>query len=122
MDMTQGNIARQLVSFAAPMLIGLIFQQLYNTVDTIVVGNFVSAQALAAVGTTGPLINTLLGFFNGFSAGATVVIARAFGARSRKDVHDAVHTTIAVTLILAVIITLAGLLLTPTLLRLMRAP
>ena len=122
MDMTEGNIARQLVSFAAPMLLGLIFQQLYNTVDTIVVGNFVSAQALAAVGTTGPLINTLLGFFNGFSAGATVVIARAFGARSRRDVHDAVHTTITVTLLLAVVITLAGVLLTPTLLRLMRAP
>ena len=122
MNMTEGSIARQLVSFAAPMLLGLIFQQLYNTVDTIVVGNFVSAQALAAVGSTGPLINTLLGFFNGFSAGATVVIARAFGARSRKDVHDAVHTTITVTLILAVVITLAGVLLTPTLLRLMRAP
>ena len=68
MDMTEGPIARQLLSFAAPMLLGLIFQQLYNTVDTIVVGNFVSAQALAAVGTTGPLINSLLGFFNGFSA------------------------------------------------------
>lgn len=122
MDMTQGNIARQLVSFAAPMLIGLIFQQLYNTVDTIVVGNFVSPQALAAVGATGPLINTLLGFFNGFSAGATVVIARAFGARSPRDVHNAVHTTITVTLLLAIVITAAGLLLTPTLLRLMRAP
>ena len=122
MDMTQGPIARQLVSFALPMLLGLVFQQLYNTVDTIVVGNFVSAQALAAVGTTGPLINTLLGFFNGFSAGATVVIARAFGARSYKDVHNAVHTTITMTLILAIVITAAGLLLTPTLLRLMRAP
>ncbi|MBQ9197911.1 MAG: MATE family efflux transporter [Clostridia bacterium] len=122
MDMTQGPIARQLISFAVPMLIGLIFQQLYNTVDTIVVGNFVSAQALAAVGTTGPLINTLLGFFNGFSAGATVVIARAFGARNPKDVQNAVHTTIAMTLILAAVITAAGLLLTPTLLRLMRAP
>lgn len=122
MDMTQGNIARQLISFASPMLIGLIFQQLYNTVDTIVVGNFVSSQALAAVGSTGPLINTLLGFFNGFSAGATVVIARAFGARSRKDVHDAVHTTITMTILLAVVITAAGLFLTPTLLRLMRAP
>ena len=122
MDMTEGPIARQLVSFAAPMLLGLIFQQLYNTVDTIVVGNFVSAQALAAVGTTGPLINSLLGFFNGFSAGATVVIARAFGARSPKDVQHAVHTTITMTLLLAVVITAAGLGLTPTLLRLMRAP
>lgn len=122
MNMTEGPIMRQLISFAAPMLIGLIFQQLYNTVDTIVVGNFVSAQALAAVGTTGPLINTLLGFFNGFSAGATVVIARAFGARNPRDVHNAVHTTILMTLILAVVITAAGLAMTPLLLRLMRAP
>ena len=122
MDMTEGPIAKQLISFAVPMLIGLVFQQLYNTVDTIVVGNFVSAQALAAVGTTGPLINTLLGFFNGFSAGATVVIARAFGARSPRDVQNAVHTTITMTLILALVITAAGLLLTPVLLRLMRAP
>ena len=121
-NMTEGPIVRQLVSFAGPMLLGLIFQQLYNTVDTIVVGNFVSAQALAAVGTTGPLINTLLGFFNGFSAGATVVIARAFGARNPRDVHNAVHTTILMTVILAAVITGAGLLLTPTLLRLMRAP
>ena len=122
MDMTEGPIAKQLISFAVPMLIGLVFQQLYNTVDTIVVGNFVSAQALAAVGTTGPLINTLLGFFNGFSAGATVVIARAFGARSPRDVQNAVHTTITMTLILALVITAAGLLLTPVLLKLMRAP
>ena len=121
-DMTQGPIAKQLISFAAPMLIGLIFQQLYNTVDTIVVGNFVSAQALAAVGTTGPLINTLLGFFSGFSAGATEVIARAFGAHDRKAVHDAVHTTILVTLFMAVLFTMAGSLLTPALLRLMLAP
>lgn len=121
-DMTEGPIARQLVSFAAPMLIGLVFQQMYNTVDTIVVGNFVSSQALAAVGTTGPLVNTLLGFFNGFSAGATIVIARAFGARSRQDVQDAVHTTILMTLLLALVVTTAGLLLTPALLHLMRAP
>ena len=120
--MTEGPIARQLVSFAAPMLIGLVFQQMYNTVDTIVVGNFVSSQALAAVGTTGPLVNTLLGFFNGFSAGATIVIARAFGARSRQDVQDAVHTTILMTLLLALVVTTAGLLLTPALLHLMRAP
>ncbi|MBO4836435.1 MAG: MATE family efflux transporter [Clostridia bacterium] len=121
-DMTEGPIARQLVDFAAPMLIGLIFQQLYNTVDTIVVGNFVSSQALAAVGSTGPLINSLLGFFSGFSAGATVVIARAFGARNRREVHDAVHTTILMTILLALAVTAAGLALTPALLRMMRAP
>lgn len=65
-DMTQGTIWKQLLSFAAPMLLGLIFQQMYNTVDSIVVGNYVSSQALAAVGTTGPLINTLLAFSTAF--------------------------------------------------------
>ena len=95
-DMTQGTIWKQLLSFAAPMLLGLIFQQMYNTVDSIVVGNYVSSQALAAVGTTGPLINTLLGFFNGFSTGATVVIARAYGAvgytvRTMKELEAAIE-------------------------------
>ena len=121
-DMTEGPIARHLINFAAPMLIGLIFQQLYNTVDTIVVGNFVSSQALAAVGVSGPLISTLLGFFNGFSTGATVVIARCFGARDHKGVQNAVHTTILVTLLMAIVFTGAGTALAPALLRLMRAP
>lgn len=121
-DMTQGVIWKQLFSFAAPMLLGLIFQQMYNTVDSIVVGNYVSSQALAAVGTTGPLINTLLGFFNGFSTGATVVIARAYGARDRKAVHDAVHTTIFTTLLLSILFTFLGMYLTPYLLRMMKTP
>ncbi len=121
-DMTSGPIFRQLIAFAAPMMIGLIFQQLYNTVDTIIVGNFVSSQALAAVGTTGPLINTLLGFFNGFSAGATVVIARAFGARDHKAVRSTVHTTLCMTLIMAIFFTVAGMRLVPALLRMMKAP
>lgn len=119
-DMTQGTIWKQLLSFAAPMLLGLIFQQMYNTVDSIVVGNYVSSQALAAVGTTGPLINTLLGFFNGFSTGATVVIARAYGARDRKSVHDAVHTTILTTFLMAILFTGLGMYLTPYLLRMMK--
>ncbi len=121
-DMTQGTIWKQMLSFAAPMLLGLIFQQMYNTVDSIVVGNYVSAQALAAVGTTGPLINTLLGFFNGFSTGATVVIARAYGARDRKGVHDAVHTTILTTFLMSILFTGLGMYLTPYLLRLMKTP
>ena len=121
-DMTQGTIWKQLLSFAAPMLLGLIFQQMYNTVDSIVVGNYVSSQALAAVGTTGPLINTLLGFFNGFSTGATVVIARAYGARDRKSVHDAVHTTILTTFLMAILFTGLGMYLTPYLLRMMKTP
>ncbi len=121
-DMTQGTIWRQLVRFAAPMLLGLIFQQMYNTVDTIVVGNFVNSQALAAVGSTGPIINTLLGFFAGLSTGATVVIARSFGARDEKSVHDAVHTTICLTACLAVLFTALGTIMAPDMLRLMKTP
>lgn len=121
-DMTQGGIVKQLISFAAPLLIGLIFQQMYNTVDSIVVGNFVGAQALAAVGCTGNIINTLLGFFSGLSTGATVSIARAYGARDHKSVHDAVHTTIALTFVMAVVFTAAGMWMAPRMLRMMRTP
>jgi Na+-driven multidrug efflux pump len=74
-DMTEGSIARHLIVFALPLLIGNIFQQLYNTVDTWVVGNYVSNEAFSAVGTVGPIINTLIGFFTGLSSGASAVIS-----------------------------------------------
>ena len=80
MDMTEGVIWKQLVAFALPLLIGNLFQQLYNTVDSIVVGNFVSTQALAAVGSVTPIINMLIGFFSGLATGAGVVISQYFGA------------------------------------------
>ncbi|MCQ2453261.1 MAG: MATE family efflux transporter [Clostridia bacterium] len=121
-DMTEGSIWRHLVGFAAPMLIGLLFQQLYNTVDSLVVGNYVSKQALGAVGSTGVIINTLVGFFSGLSTGAGVVIARAFGAHDRNAVHRAVHTTMAATLVLCVILTTVATLLIPPLLGLMKMP
>ena len=76
--MTEGNIAKQLILFALPLLVGNLFQQLYNTVDSIVVGNFVSKTALAAVGSTDCIINTIIGFFTGLSTGAGVVIAHSF--------------------------------------------
>ena len=75
-DMTEGSIPRLLIHFALPLLIGNIFQQLYNTVDSIVVGNYVNKQALAAVGCTGPIINTLIGLFAGLAAGAGVLYHR----------------------------------------------
>lgn len=82
-DMTQGSISGHLIRFAVPMLIGQVFQQLYNTVDSVVVGNFVGKEALAAVGSVGPVINMLIGFFNGFATGAGVVISRHYGAQQR---------------------------------------
>ena len=121
-NMTEGNIARQLIDFAVPLLIGNIFQQLYNTVDTWVVGNYVSNVAFSAVGSVGPIINMLIGFFLGLSSGASVVIAQYYGARKDREVHDTVHTAILMTLVLGVVFTILGLVLTPTMLRLMKTP
>ena len=111
--MTEGNIAKQLILFALPLLVGNLFQQLYNTVDSIVVGNYVSKTALAAVGSTDCIINTIIGFFSGLSTGAGVVISHNFGSRDDKALHCTVHTTIALTLVLAVFFTIAGLFLSP---------
>ena len=121
-DMTEGNIARLLINFALPLLIGNIFQQLYNTVDSIVVGNYVSKQALAAVGCTGPIINALIGIFVGLSGGAGVVISQYYGAKDREKLHSAVQTTVAITLIMCVVLTVLGVLFTPYMLLLMDTP
>ncbi len=121
-DMTEGNIVRHIVSFAVPLLIGNIFQQLYNTVDTWVVGNYVSNEAFSAVGTVGPIINMLIGFFMGLSSGAGVVISQYYGAKRPEKVHDAVHTAIVMTLVLGVIFTGAGILMIPAMLNLMKTP
>lgn len=121
-DMTQGSIFRHFMHFAIPMMIGLLFQQLYNTVDTLVVGQFVSTQALAAVGNTGNIINLFVGLCAGLSTGASVTISQAYGAHDYKRLHDAVHTTILVTLILCAIATVGALLLIDPLLRLMEMP
>ena len=88
-SITQGVIWKQLLIFFFPILIGTFFQQLYNTVDTIVVGQYVGTNALAAVGTTGTLINLLVGFFVGVSSGATVIISQFFGAGDGKNVSKA---------------------------------
>ena len=120
--MTEGVIWKQLVSFSIPLLIGNLFQQLYNTVDSVVVGNFVSTQALAAVGSTGPVINTLVGFFMGLSTGASVIISQYYGARDNKNLRLAVHTTMIMTFILAVVFTFVGIAIVPFMLRFMKTP
>lgn len=121
-DMTQGNIARHLILFALPLLLGNIFQQFYNTVDTWVVGNFVSNEAFSAVGSVGPIINVLIGLFMGLSSGAGTVISQFYGARMQDKVQDAVHTAIAMTLILGVLFTAIGISFTPRMLRMMKMP
>ncbi len=120
--MTVGSIPRLLILFALPLLIGNLFQQLYNTVDSIVVGNFVGKQALAAVGCTGPVINALVSVFIGLSTGSTVVIAQYFGAKDNERLSRAVHTTVLVTLVTCVVLTAAGVLATPAMLRMMQTP
>ena len=86
--MSEGNIWKQLMFFSIPLVLGYIFQQLYNAVDSIIVGNFVGSQALAAVTSSSPVINMLISFFMGLSIGAGVVICRYFGANDRQGVSD----------------------------------
>ncbi|MBQ8431411.1 MAG: MATE family efflux transporter [Clostridia bacterium] len=121
-DMTHGNIVRHLLTFAFPLLLGNIFQQLYNMVDTWVVGNYVSNEAFSAVGSVGPIINTLIGFFSGLSSGAGAIISQFYGAKKEDKVQEAVHTAVLMTLLLGVIFTGVGLLITPYMLRLMKTP
>ena len=121
-DMTQGNITRHIISFALPLLIGNVFQQLYNTVDTWVVGNFVSNEAFSAVGTVGPIINMLIGFFMGLSSGAGVVISQYYGARRYEEVQKTVHTAIVMTLVIGVVFTGVGIAMIPYMLQLMKTP
>ena len=121
-DMTEGSIPRLLITFALPLMLGNVFQQLYNTVDSIIVGNFVSKQALAAVGCTGPIINTLIGVFAGLSGGAGVVISQFYGAKDRERLHSAVQTTVVLTAIMCVLLTAAGVAMAPLMLRLMDTP
>ena len=121
-DMTEGNIARHIISFAFPLLLGNIFQQLYNTVDTWVVGNFASNEAYSAVGNVGPIVNMLIGFFMGLSSGAGVVISQYYGAHREEDVQKTVHTAIVMTLVLGVLFTILGISMTPLMLDLMKMP
>ena len=121
-SITTGVIWKQLLLFFFPILIGTFFQQLYNTVDTIIVGKYVGTQALAAVGTTGTVINLLVGFFIGISSGATVIISQYFGANDRENISKAVHTSMALALVGGVIIMIVGLLTARPILVLMDVP
>ena len=109
-DMTQGSPSGNLIRFSVPLLIGNLAQQLYSTVDTIVVGQFVSTQALAAVGSTSSIINMLVGLSAGLSTGASVIISQCYGAHDHRSLHDAVHTTITATFVMSVLCTFLGIL------------
>ena len=121
-DMTEGSIVKQVILFALPLMLGNIFQMLYNTVDSIVVGNFVGKQALAAVGSTTMIVNMMVFFFNGFSTGAGVIIANLFGARNMEKLHKAIETTMAATVLLSALFTVAGVAAVKPMLRFMATP
>ena len=121
-DFTKGPIRKSLVLFAIPLLLSNLFQQLYNAADSVIVGNFVGAEALAAVSSSTPLINLMVGFFNGMAIGAGVVIARYFGARDMEKLRKAIHTDIAFGIICGLLLIIAGTILTPHILRWMQTP
>ncbi len=120
--MTEGAIWKKIVLFAWPVFLGQLFQQLYNMVDSLIVGWFLGDQALAAVTSSGNLIFMFVGFFNGVAMGAGVIIARCFGAKDYDTLDKAIHTDVAFGLITGVILTVLGMGLTPMILRLMGTP
>lgn len=121
-NLTEGSIAKNIIKFAIPMFIGNLFQQLYNVADSLVVGNFLGSDALAAVTSTGSLIFLLVGFFNGTAMGAGVIIARFFGAKDHENVKKAVHTDLAFGILCGAIMTLVGVIFAPQILTLMDTP
>lgn len=120
--MTEGVIWKKLLYFAIPLILGNLFQQLYNAVDSIIVGNYIGSEALAAVGASSSIINLLIGFCVGASAGAGVVISQFFGAQDKEGVYKAVHTTVALSIAAGVVLTVVGVLLAPSILRAMGTP
>lgn len=121
-DLTSGNIAKHILMFSLPLMLGNIFQMLYNTVDSIVVGNFVGTEALAAVGSTTMIVNLFVFFFNGFSVGAGVVIGKYFGGREMKKLHDTVETVMTSSFILCVLFTIISVAGVKPMLRFMSTP
>lgn len=122
-DITEGVIWKQLLTFFFPILLGTFFQQLYNTADAIIVGKFVSKEALAAVGgATGTLINLIVGFFVGLSSGATVILAQHYGARRNEEVSKTAHTGMTLAICGGLVIMIFGILMTPVLLNMLKTP
>ncbi len=120
--MTDGPVWKRIIAFAIPIFWGNLFQQLYNTADSLIVGNFLGSSALAAVSSSGNLIFLMVGFFSGISVGAGVVIARFFGSGDYTNLKKSIHTTVAFGFICGIILTLVGTLAAPGILNLMGTP
>lgn len=120
--LTEGPIWKRMTAFAFPLFLGNLFQQLYNTADSLIVGNFLGSNALAAVSSSSSLIFLLVGFFNGIAVGAGVVIARYYGAKHIAELQRAIHTTIWFGIASGILLTAAGLILAPQILIWMKTP
>ncbi len=120
--LTEGSIAKGIISFAIPMFLGNLFQQLYNVADSLIVGNFLGSDSLAAVTSTASLTFLLVGFFNGLAMGAGVVIARYFGGKDYQNVRAAVHTNVAFGIVCGLLMTFLGVAFTPQILSWMGTP
>ncbi len=120
--MTQGSPVQKIVQFTIPMLIGNFAQQLYSTVDSIIVGRFVGDNALAAVGTSGPILNLMLVFFIGISTGTSIMVAQYFGARRKEDLSRSIGSCITLTAITSLIIMIVGTITARPLLKLLNTP
>ena len=121
-NLSEGPIKKKLILFALPIFVGQVFQQLYNTFDSLIVGKFLGDQALAAVSSSGSLIFMMVGFFQGIALGAGVIIAKEFGANNTKKMRLAIHTDVAFGLLAGVIMTILGVLCTPIILKWMHTP
>ena len=115
-SLTEGRVARGMLLFAIPIFISNLFQQLYNAADSLIVGNFLGGEALAAVGSSSSLIFLLTGFVNGVALGAGVLIARYFGAKDWESLEKVIHTTVALGLAAGAVLTVVGVILTPQIL------
>ena len=120
--LTEGSIWKSMLLFTLPLFLGNVFQQLYNAFDAWCVGNYISDDALAAVSSAGSLIFLMVSFFNGLAMGAGVVIARSFGAKQYETMNKAIHTAIIFGLVTGIGLSIAGVALTPTILRWMGTP
>lgn len=120
--LTEGSIPGKMLRFALPIFLGNLFQQFYNVADSLIVGNFIGPDALAAVSSSGSLIFLMVGFFNGISIGAGVVTARYFGARDKASLERSIHTTVAFGIAAGFLLMALGLIAAPLILRLMGTP
>lgn len=120
--MTEGSVVKNILFFSVPLILGNLLQQLYNTVDSIIVGNYVGSNALAAIGSSTSLVYLLIAFSQGGSVGAGVVISQRLGQKNKEGVQTSVHTALALTVILGIILTVGGILFSKEILLWMNTP